>query len=49
MLANAKMKPIVDYLGEKKEFLCGELTYIDFYFVELCDFVQFLTKDQFFE
>ena len=48
-LAATKMTPIVKYLGEKKEFLCGELTYIDFYCLELCDFVQFLTKDKFYE
>lgn len=49
MLANNKMAPIINYLGDKKDYLCGELTYIDFYFVELCDFVQFLTNNQFFE
>ena len=48
-LAVTKMAPIVKYLGEKKEFLCGELTYIDFYCLELCDFVQFLTNNQFYE
>ena len=42
------MKPIVGYLGEKKDYLCGELTFIDFYFLELCDFVQFLTENKFY-
>ena len=48
-LALSKMAPIVKYLGEKKDFLCGELTYIDFYCLELCDFVQFLTNNRFYE
>ena len=43
-IAQKKMTPIVKYLGVQKEYLCGELTYIDFYFVELCDFVQFLNN-----
>ena len=29
-LALAKINPIVQYLGNEKEFMCGELTYIDF-------------------
>ena len=42
------MAPIVNYLG-KKDYLIGEnLTLIDFYFLELCDFAQFLTNDEFF-
>ena len=44
-LASSKMAPIVTYLGEQKDYLCGELTYIDFYFLELCDFVHFLTDN----
>ena len=48
-LALSKMAPIVKYLGDKKDFLCGELTYIDFYCLELCDFVQFLTNNRFYE
>lgn len=48
-LCKEKMAPIVTYLGKKK-FLMGEnITYLDFIFVELCDFVQFLSADTFFE
>lgn len=42
------MAPIVEYLGDKKDYICGELTFIDFYFLELCDFVQFLTDNKFY-
>ena len=50
MLAKNKMAPLVNYLGQTKDYLCGdELTYIDLYFVELCDFVHFLTENEFFE
>ena len=46
--AKNKMKPIVDYLG-KKDFLFGEnLTFLDFYLLEQCDFVQWLTNNEFF-
>lgn len=43
-----KMEPIVAYLG-KKNFLMGDnITYLDFIMVEMCDFVQFLTNEEFF-
>lgn len=43
-----KMQPIVEYLG-KKDYICGEnTTYIDFYLLEMCDFVQFLTNNEFY-
>lgn len=46
--AKNKMKPIVDYLG-KKDYLFGEnLTFLDFYLLEQCDFVQWLTNNEFF-
>lgn len=42
------MQPIVAYMG-KKEFLCGSnLSFLDFYMLELCDFVQWLTENEFF-
>ena len=42
------MKPIVDYLG-KKDYLFGEnITFLDFYLLEQCDFVQWLTNNEFF-
>ena len=47
-LARSKMAPIVNFLG-KKEFLIGSsLTFIDFYMLELCDFVQWLTENEFY-
>jgi glutathione S-transferase len=46
--AKAKMAPIVQYMG-KKDFLTGDsLTCLDFYMLELCDFVQWLTDNDFF-
>ena len=47
-LALGKVAPIVKYLGDEKEFMCGELTYIDFCCLELFELVQFLTQDQFY-
>ena len=42
------MQPIVEYLG-KKDYLFGEkLTFLDFYMLEQCDFVQWLTNNEFF-
>ena len=42
------MAPIVSFLA-KKEFLIGSsLTFIDFYMLELCDFVQWLTENEFY-
>lgn len=41
------MKPIVDYLG-KKDYLFGEeVTFLDFYMLEQCDFVEWLTEETF--
>lgn len=46
--AKAKMAAIVEILG-KKEYLIGErLTFVDFYLLEQCDFVQWLTNNEFF-
>lgn len=46
--AKSKMAPLVAYLG-KKDYLCGdELTFLDFYLLEQCDFVQWLTNSEFF-
>ena len=42
------MAPIVDYLG-KKDYLIGDnLTFMDFYMLELCDFIQWLKNNEFF-
>jgi glutathione S-transferase len=44
-----KMAPIVAAFG-KCEYISGDaLTYLDFYMLELCDFVQFLTEGEFYE
>ena len=38
-----KVKPLVNYLANKK-FLCGSnVTYIDFIFFELCDFMNWIS------
>ena len=43
-LAKQKMEPLIAYLG-KKDFLLGEdLTFIDFYMLELVDFVEWLSE-----
>lgn len=47
-LAMKKMKPIVDYMGKKEYLIGSKLTYLDFYMLELCDFVQWLTDNEFF-
>lgn len=43
-----KMKPIVDYMGKKEYLIGNNLTFLDFYMLELCDFVQWLTNNEFF-
>ena len=46
-LATVKMKPLVDYLG-KKDFLFGnDMTFLDFYMLELCEFADWLTENTF--
>ena len=46
--AKTKMGPIVDYMG-KKQFLMGDsMTFLDFIMLELCDFVQWLTDNEFY-
>ena len=45
--AKTKMAPIVEYMN-KKDFLIGSyVTFLDFYMLELCDFVQWLTDNEF--
>ena len=46
--AKQKMAPIVAYLGKKDYLFGNELTFLDFYLLEQCDFVQWLTEDSFF-
>ena len=41
-----KVKPLVNFLGQKP-FLCGEnITYVDFAFFELCDFMNWISEGQ---
>ena len=46
--AKAKMAPIVEYMGKKDYLIGANLTFLDFYLLELCDFVQWLTDNEFF-
>ena len=46
--AKAKMAPIVNYLGKKDYLVGSNLTFLDFYMLEQCDFVQWLTNNEFF-
>ena len=44
-----KVKPLVNFLGDKK-FLCGNnVTYVDFIFFELCDFMNWISDDMLYE
>jgi len=47
--AKHKMAPIVKALGKKEYIVGSSLTYLDFYMLEMCDFVQFLTQSEFYE
>ena len=42
------MAPIVAYLGKKDYLIGSNLTFLDFYMLEQCDFVQWLTNNEFF-
>lgn len=42
------MAPIVEYLGDKDYLVGANLTFIDFYMLEQCEFVQWVTNDEFF-
>ena len=40
-----KVKPLVNFLANKK-FLCGNnVTYVDFIFFELCDFMNWISTE----
>ena len=44
-----KVKPLVNFLAEKK-FLCGKnVTYVDFVFFELCDFMNWVSQEMLYE
>jgi len=42
------MAPLVATLGSKKYLMGDNLTFLDFYLLEQCDFVQWLTENEFF-
>ena len=43
-----KMQPLVNYLGKKDYMVGANLTYLDFIMLEMCDFTQFLTNNEFY-
>ena len=47
-LAKAKIEPIVKFLAKKDYFFGGEIRYVDFFTLELFEFVQWLTDDVFY-
>lgn len=46
--AKAKMAPIVSYMGKREHLIGNSLTFLDFIMLELCDFVQWLSENEFF-
>ena len=42
------MAPIVSFLAKKDYLIGNHLTFIDFYMLELCDFVQWLCENEFY-
>jgi len=44
-----KMQPLVAALGKQDYLVGGQLTYLDFYMLEMCDFIQFLTNNEFYQ
>ena len=47
-MSKNKMAPLIAFMA-KSDYLMGQnLTYLDFYMVELCDFVQWLTENEFY-
>ena len=43
-----KVKPIVEFLGEKKFLVCEDVTYVDFTMFELCELMQFISQGELF-
>ena len=43
------MKPLVNHLGNKEFLVCNNLTMIDFHMLELCEFTQWVTYQQFYK
>ena len=46
--SKAKMQPLVNYLGKNDYMVGGNLTYLDLIMLEMCDFTQFLTNNEFY-
>ena len=44
-LAKKKMEPIIAYLGKQEYLLGGELSFLDFYMLDLCEFVEWLSEE----
>ena len=44
-----KVKPLVAYLGEKQFLVGDDVTYVDFIFFELINFMSWISQDQLFE
>ena len=38
-----KIKVVADFLADK-QFLVGDITYVDFYLFSLCQYMEFLTE-----
>lgn len=47
--AKAKITPIVKHIGNREYIAGAQLTYLDFYLLELYEFVDFLTESAFVE
>jgi len=47
--AKAKMEPIVSYMGKREHLIGNSLTFLDFIMLELCDFVQWLSEEEFYK
>uniref|UniRef100_A0A7S3MRH6 glutathione transferase n=1 Tax=Favella ehrenbergii TaxID=182087 RepID=A0A7S3MRH6_9SPIT len=44
-----KVKPIVNFLGEKKFLVGSDVTYVDFTLFEMCDLMNWISEGQLFE
>ena len=48
-MVKEKMKPLVNYLGDKSFMVENKLTFIDFLMLELCEFAHWITLLTFYE
>lgn len=42
------MQPLVEYLGKKDYLFGNDMSFLDFYMLEMCEFVEWLTEESFF-